>query len=237
MICHSCEKKSKNNTACSHCGITMQQNYLPAIDDKYVFVPLGTRCSAAYVVRDQLKKRHFSLPFDWIGMPGIAPMTKFIGLDLPGVDEFMFNYFEKVSIASQRHPDEMWYVHDIVGITPDNGAEVMREVRERYARRFKRFIELLLSGKSLVFISVMAVADYDDPVQFDKLKQAIRERATGECFFITINLVKTHFVKHDHVNFYIPINESAPMDERFYKLECEVAEVIKKNSITQKYFE
>lgn len=236
MICNSCNNDSINDAACSHCGITMQTNDTEIPAGKYTYVPLGTRCSAAYVVRDQLKKRQFSLPFDWIGMPGIYPMIKFFGVELKDVDDFMYEYFQKVRIDTQRHPDEMWFVHDVVGITGDNGEQVMRQVKEKYIRRFKRFIELLKSGKPLVFITVMGSASIDDALHFEELKTTIRAAAIGTCFFITVNLVKTYFEKPDHVNFYIPIDESADFADKFHKLETDTAQRLLTHRATRNYF-
>lgn len=172
-----------------------------------VFVPLGTRCSAAGIIQQHFKKREMSLPFDWIDTP-VKNLIQFINIDREMVTPIVKNYFlNQVNTQTHRHPDGTWFPHDLT-LMPDGGYRMIVEnILEKYIRRFNRLHDLFYSGRNLVFFNVNAHVNQDNANKFVDLRRILYKKCKGRTSFVSINLVEEDFydVSYDHYHFHIPL--------------------------------
>ena len=184
---------------------------------KVNYIPLGTRCSSAFVIRDNIEKREFSLPFDWLDMP-LTAISNFISVKYENIDNFTNNYFDELGSA-HIHADGTWFPHDIVW--HNNTWTLKPNTKEKFARRLKRLSELLITDGFFVFLTTIIKEDKYEFDDFEKLKIQLEEIVGKEnCVFITINLGKD-FINENHYNYLI---EPADDDDGLKIWEKNIAE-------------
>ncbi len=188
-------------------------------------IPLGTRCSAAYIVQRNLKLRVEAYPFDWMDIH-LKNIGKFLDLDYDKVEPFVRKYFSEIEPHTQRHPDGTWFPHDVFG-----GYD-HKEMTEKYVKRFLRLHNTLLNQKDLVFLSVTANGSYGNDVDYKNIKSTIRKRFGNNPLFITGNLFQTEMdLDGRHYNFNTPFIDTGNMAEDFAVWEKKLADKIIKSEI------
>lgn len=173
---------------------------------KTIYIPLGTRCNGATIIKEHIKGRQFSMPFDWIDIP-IKNISKIIGFSL---EEFR-DYLLQVKSNTQRHPDGTWLPHDIDYVDH----KLSEVIISKYQRRFERFKQVLSEENDLCFLTVLAHASgqMGDAHDFYVLKDIILSKTKNKCKFITINLSKEDFEStSNHFNFHVPLPYMAEPD-------------------------
>jgi hypothetical protein len=172
-------------------------------------------------MRDNLKKREFSLPFDWLDLP-VSSMMNFLSVKTSDIDTFVEDYFKEMG-TGHIHSDGTWFPHDIEFIDnrfwrlkPDSSA--------KFARRLKRLNEILDSPGFFVFLTVAIEPDKKKMEGFDLLKIQLRDRTKGNCVFVTVNMDGNLVDGDDHFNFNIVANPKE--DDELKMWERQIAEKV-----------
>ncbi len=190
---------------------------------KTVFIPLGTRCSAATILKDHFKVREFSLPFDWIDIP-IQNIEQFIER-FSGSDDYLKDYVTDYILksSSQRHLDGTYFPHDFIPWHFNSLLEMVQATSEKYRRRFLRLKEIFKSSDRKIFFTVFSQPQSDvGKNSYSLLATSIRRKLTSSPVFITVNLYDYDFnadnydfnvgvVDPSFFNFHVPI--SKPLKE------------------------
>ena len=185
-----------------------------------VYIPLGCRCSTAFILRDNLKVRETSLPFDWINIP-LPNIAKFI--DLPkgtSIEVFCKQYFDEVK--AQVHTDGTWFPHDY--ILTDLSRESDETVLARYTRRVERLHSLLSSSKRLVFLTTASHFDAENIQHYNHLREIIKKR-NANSYFVSVNVFPEDTVietSHNGYNFYLEKEPNG--DHEFKRWEATIAQ-------------
>lgn len=206
------------------------ENYLepneffkPSIGNR-TYIPLGTRCSSAFVVQNQLKVRTSSLPLDWVDLP-IRNILQFVRLDMPEIDSFMEEYFNNIGVGL-KHTDGSHFPHDEIY----NNKEVELE---KYTRRMRRLIELIkYSNIPITYLTVIADPLNGGVEDYNSLKLYLDKFGTNNQF-ITINLYDYDFILGNHTNYHIPLSTTLELatGDTFAEWEENIGHRIKKDFI------
>lgn len=184
---------------------------------KSIFIPLGTRCSAATILKDHFKVREFSLPFDWIDIP-IKNIVQFIER-FSSSEEYLINYVTDYIIASQgqRHPDGTYFPHDFVSSHFSTETDMMRYTIEKFQRRFLRLREVFKStdSRKIFFTVCSQVQSEESEREYTYLTYTIKHKLSSAPVFIAVNLYdydfNTELGDPAFFNFHVPI--SKPLKE------------------------
>lgn len=205
--------------------------------DNIEYIPLGTRCSSAFVFKDNLKVRTKSFPFDWIDAP-IKNLIQFVDIEKNQIEEKLTQFFSEFPENDSKHPDGTWFPHDIFPNT--DYYDIMDSVKDKYIKRLERLHDAFTSGKTLFFLTIFDSCKYIDYAQYYlKLRYAIDSKCTGNTVFVSINGTNENVCLTDnngklfHANFYI---ERRLEDEQFKLLEQDIATMLLTNDYTSKYF-
>lgn len=133
--------------------------------DRYEIIPLGTNCNISHYFRDK-GMRTVALPFDWnvvsiqaaisllnngfadfLNEDNLVPLKPVLRLlfDERGVELEVKNDII-TPVVCQKY--NMLFPHDF----PENYADSINDVKEKYARRIARLKALLCSDKQLMFV-------------------------------------------------------------------------------------
>jgi len=162
-----------------------------------VFIPLGIRCSAAFVIGNELGKRMQAFPFDWIDT-SVENITKILEMNVTGFTK----YLNEVQSHTQRHPDGTYFPHDIDYVD----GKFTKEITGKYVRRFIRLKSVLSSDAKIVFLTVFKNLA-DSPANYGLLTDKITSIRSNN-IFITVNLFDHDVNIGNHYNFYIPVTGS-----------------------------
>ena len=198
---------------------------------KINYIPLGTRCSSAFVIRDNFKKRECSLPFDWLDMP-ITAITNFLSFGPLEIDEKIDEYFKELG-TGHKHTDGTWFPHDIEFI--DKTWKLKTETKDKFLKRLKRFNDLIQTENNFfLFLTVILEKGMYKTEDFNKLKELIDSKVHN-CAFITINLGhESDFQFNNHFNLSIPQLEVDPGLKEWEKI---IYENIESHAGIKKYIE
>lgn len=194
---------------------------------KVNYIPLGTRCTSAFVVRDNMGKREMSLPFDWLDLP-ITAIKKFLSIKPKDVEYVLTEYFEKLGDA-HKHDDGTWFPHDIEFI--DGTWKLKKDTKDKFIRRLNRFNDLLDKDECFVFLTSVLNNGMYKLEDYIELKTLL-EHKSENIVFITINL-GDDFINGNHFNFNIP--QLKTVDEGLKKWEALIYETIINHVRLQKY--
>ncbi len=177
------------------------------------YIPFGTRCSSAFIIRDNFKQRKEALPFDWLDMP-ISALKQFVNLEESDVDSFVDSYFESVGtigykyeetdlLAYNRHLDGTWFAHDIELI--DNSYRLKEGTKEKFKRRLLRLLKIINDPNNfLFFLTVIYKTEMYSAPDFDKVRQFLNKKVLDRSVFVTVNLDHIGFYPRNQFNFHIP---------------------------------
>lgn len=181
---------------------------------KLNFIPLGTRCSSAFVVRDNIKKRELALPFDWLDL-SIISICQFVKLNShEDVIDYVNLYFEKIGedphkhedsdiLNYSKHPDGTWFAHEIELI--DGAYKLKPGTKNKFIKRLSRLIQILNSDEFCVFLTIMFEEGMYSFEDYETLKNILRSKVKNNAIFITVNLGnEPDFHIENHFNFRIP---------------------------------
>ncbi len=187
-------------------------------------IPLGTRCSAAYIVQRNLNLRTEAYPFDWMDIH-LKNIGKFLDLNYDQVEPFVRKYFSEIQ-SNQRHPDGTWFPHDVYG-----GYD-HKEMTEKYVRRFLRLHNKLRSGEQLIFLSVVADDKHGDFNDYYPIMTIIRDRfftdsiSLSNPIYITVNLKNNNWSNNRGLSTNVDFIDTGNMSDDFAKWEKEIADKI-----------
>ena len=182
---------------------------------------MGTRCSSAFVIRDNIKKREKSLPFDWLDMP-LTAISNFVSIKHEDISNFTEKYFEEMGTA-HIHSDGTWFPHDIEFV--DNRYWALKpDTKDKFTRRLKRLSETLSSEGFFVFLTTIIKNGKYQLEDFDRLKELLEEKVGKEnCIFVTINLGEDK-INGNHYNYLV---EADPNDDGYKMWEKDITEKLK----------
>lgn len=206
--------------------------------NEYVHIPLGTRCSTAYIFRDNLKLREISLPFDWVDIP-IGNVKQFIEIEREQIPSFVHDYFHQIPKTWDKHPDGTWFPHD--SFNGEVYHDAINDIIDKYTRRFERLHDLFKSEKTLVFLTTFAQHNTSNHQEYVDLMELLCKKMSKKSVFIAINLYYTNINSHyspylngsQFYNYYI---EKENGDMEFKKFEADIANKISTDEWTKKYF-
>jgi hypothetical protein len=208
---------------------------------QYEYIPLGTRCSTAYVLRDNLGLRRQSLPFDWVDIP-IQNIKQFIDIKKNEIPSFIDNYFNQIPKTHDRHPDGTWFPHD--KFTGEIYEDALSDIKDKYCKRLERLHDLFQSDKRLVFLTVFSEYNPYNIGSFLELKGVLSNKCLITPFFISVNLffetgsdgrmTASSLNEFDHVDYSI---EKKNTDTEFKEFEAEIARQISTWKWTKHFFE
>lgn len=198
---------------------------------KIQYIPLGTRCSAAFVFQDNLRVRTASYAFDWVDAP-IWNFKKFITIDKKDIDTFLTQYFSEIKLNEQRHPDGSYYPHDFY--PTDQVFDMLNTVKDKYIRRLERVHEAMDSEDTKVFLTCIDKCNETNIQPYNELCDAIKAKSKGVCIFISVNIKNESVYMFDNkYNLYIERN---PDDAQFKLWESHIAIEIARNENLKQYF-
>lgn len=194
--------------------------------DKVTYIPFGTRCSAATVLKEYLHKREASLPFDWIDI-SMKALINFIPESRGNIRNHVYHYLGE--IVDQKHPyDETWFVHDFPKGRHATEKE-FQQICDKYIRRFNRLFDNLNSGYKIVMLTVIAHVNDDNLIPYEVAADKIGEMCRGPFYPVVINLSE-----HD-TNFDV-INLSVLFEDDWTKFHRDIAAKLTTHEFTKHLF-
>ncbi len=193
--------------------------------NKIQYIPLGTHCSAASVLRDKFQLRDKSFPFDWISIPCPA-ITSLINMPQDNIDQYVSDYLDQV--RSQRHPDGSYFPHHFIA-TNDYESQ-LSDLKARFSFLYKRLFDTLQSDALCVFLSVFHEPNENESEDYFKMIDAVFSKLKlSSCFFVSVNVLDLHF-NRNHYNINVPHNgHNGEWEER-------IAVKLNSNKDTRKIF-
>lgn len=185
-----------------------------------IYIPLGLRCSCAFVLKNQMKVRKYSLPFDWIDLSPRA-IKNLIEMPQDNIEGFVSHYLD--GVERQKHKEYgTYFPHHFV----DNCD--IGELKKTFTRRFTRLFELLNSGNDCVFLTLFPYTDMQTVSDYHNLIGKVEGLTKGYCYFISINL--GHRMYSDHIDLSVPFNGE------WSDFEIAIGEELHKNEFTKQLF-
>ncbi len=194
-----------------------------------VYFPFGTRCNSASIINGVFHKRFISYPFDWIDI-NIKTMLKFISIEPDQIEPFFTEYFQNFNMATQKHnEDGTWFPHDFIAF---QDKDIVKEITERYIRRFKRMHTLFESGQDILFFTIFPYVE-DVEEDYFNIRNILKKRVKGESIFLTINFNYSDFEVANMINFYVQLSRD---EDGWAKFDQEVVKKLTEHETTKQYF-
>lgn len=185
--------------------------------DNTIFIPLGTRCNSASIIKDKLGLRKCSYPFDWIDV-NLKTILKYISIQRSEIESFCMGYFATLTLISKE--DNAWYPHEFVKNEPVvniETSEVLKSIAQKYIRRYNRLHDAFDSGKDLLFLTCMPHFKQDSEGTYEQIKEKIISTTKGNIIFFTFNIADKEFIrkkaKSTHYNYTCPLNTWEQFDD------------------------
>ena len=192
------------------------------------YIPFGTRCSSAMVLKEYLHKRGASLPLDWIDIP-----LKSIPAFIPDSKEGIALHVEKIfsSVKGQRHEAlDIWFVHDFSKHGEPSDRE-LSEIKFKYTRRFERLFDILKDETATIVTLTIIPHMNDENIKAYKLAVNKLSLLTDSPIYpIVINLKPVEYV-FGEINMVVPFNDNW---DTFHK---EIAGKLLSDKETKEFFE
>ena len=201
----------------------------------YRYIPLGLRCSSAGMI-DKYFTREESLPLDWVDIP-MRTIRDISQLSEDQIPDWVNAWISKVDLKTLKSPDGTWFPHDFVDEANASYDLQVKHVSEKYIRRFKRLFSLFTSRDILVFLTIIPKFNRasEDPVFYGEIKRNLAAKATGQCIFVTINLLEYEEAMFDPKN-NLSINLNVQLHHDWAEFEKEIAGRLKSYPHSSKYF-
>jgi len=194
----------------SCCELELNDVELNDVELNNIYVPLGIDCCIAHQL-NQLKLRHFSLPFDWSYTKNLSSIieilndnfSSFLDISMYEIKEIESNSFPYLvmdsSIVSKYKLKHKKYniilPHELKSLDSYD----IELFQNRYNRRIQRFIKLNDQNKKIIFIRLGITKELK---LLDKLNESLSKYFINyEIKFIDLSkLGKTTDWKRDEIN-------------------------------------
>jgi len=206
------------------------------------FIPLGTRCSAGFVLQ-KMDLRVEAYPFDWADL-SFKSIESFVGVSPTRAEAHYRDQFSRMNPQTRRTPNDALFPHDIAEERRETGAPDIQDGRlkpdvvDTYVRRGQRLADRIATGEKLVFLSVLDVPAKYSVDSYRELVRTIEGRASGDLFFISINLMGSDVLEGNHLNLAIPLDAplASATAETFDRWENAIASSIRNHPATRDLF-
>lgn len=132
--------------------------------DKWLFVPMGMRCTPSSVKRFQLGIESATYVFDWCQM-NVDTMRTILGLQEEDIEPFFRQHM--YNLVDRKHPaDGSWFPHD---------SEDFEGIVAKYTRRTKRLLLDLRSDKPKLLVTVTSPYEHSNVETCHKLQRTLSE--------------------------------------------------------------
>lgn len=147
-----------------------------------MIIPLGTRCTAASVVRYRIGVVQPAFVFDWAQF-SVETMVEVLSLGVDQVEPYFESYFGCEFTSEKRHPVRGdWLPHDFVPGVP------VKLIREKYVRRTHRFLNALTKTGTKTFLTVGTFRpDEADPSVVRTIWDTLVPRTDGDLLLLAVN--------------------------------------------------
>lgn len=193
---------------------------------KYTYIPFGTRCSAATILKENLHKRGQALPFDWIDIP-LKSLASFIPESRDHIENHVFEYL--MGVENQRHTiHDVWFVHDFPKGRKETPEE-FEEIKAKYIRRFNRLFDVLEQRGKIVLLTVIPHINDDNGVYYEEAVDKVCSITKNPVLPLSVNL-------YEHKSVYEMNDLRVQFKDDWDLFHKEVAKKLTTHSMTKDLF-
>lgn len=188
-----------------------------------IYIPLGTRCNSASIIKNGLGIEQASYPFDWIDI-GLPAILEWLKVPEDKLIEYTYAYIKKLTLINKD--DGTWFPHEMLYDGGENVPELWDKITNnvacKYVRRLKRLHLMLKAPSDILFLTTMPETKdggllTNNINTYEEIKRTIVNLVPhGRCFFVSINLFRADKQIGNgnlfHINYHIPTTDWAVYD-------------------------